>query len=180
MVLLSPEQLRLTEKLPGFGRAALSQSSKVCFDDGLPVDGKTIVLGRREIPMTKHGGDNDSASRPSWDALTTWNGKMAAALGQAGAAYTKACLEWQQEVARFVGARLDQDRLAQESLTNCRDLGDLAKAQQDWATKATKDYLDEAARLTELASQFARAAMAPVYEGGQPAPGGRKESKAAE
>lgn len=129
--------------------------------------------------MTKHTGLRDSSSSPMSGELTTWNGKFATTLGRMGTAYTKACLEWQQEVARFVGARVDQDRQACESLTGCRDLGDLAKAQQDWAMRATKDYLDEAARLTEIASQFAQTAMAPLHEAGHLAPSGRQQSKAA-
>jgi hypothetical protein len=144
------------------------------------MDGKTIVLRYREVSMTKRTGLSDSSSSPPWDEFTTWNGKFATALGCMGTAYTKACLEWQQEVARFVGARVDQDRQAWESLTGCRNPGDLAKAQQDWTMRATKDYLDEAARLTEIASQFAQIAMVPLHEAGRPAPGGRQQSKAAE
>jgi hypothetical protein len=145
------------------------------------VDGKTIVLPRREVSMTNRTGLSDSSSRLPRDELTTWNGKFATALGHMGTAYTKACVEWQQEVARFVGARVDQDRQAWESLTGRQDLADLVKAQQDWTMRATKDYLDEAARLTEIASQFARIAMAPLYEeAGPPAPSGRQRSKAAE
>jgi hypothetical protein len=144
------------------------------------MDGKTIVLQYREVSMTKRTVLSDSSSSPMWGELMTWNGKFATSLGRMGTAYTKACLEWQQEVGRFVSARVDQDRKAWESLTGCRDLGDLAKGQQDWTTRATKDYLDEAARLTEIASQFAQIAIAPLHESGHPAPGGRQQSKAAE
>ena len=112
--------------------------------------------------------------------LTAWNGNFATALGHMGTAYTRACLEWQQEVARFVGTRVDQDRQVWESLTDCRDLGDLAKAQQDWTISATKDYFDEAARMTEIASRFGRMTMAPLMKSVNRAPRGSRQSKAAE
>jgi hypothetical protein len=93
----------------------------------------------------------------------TWNGELTAALGQAGEAYTKAWLDWQREVMRFVGARLDQDRLTQESLTECRSLADLTKAQADWTLRTARDYLDESTRLTQIASQLVEGAAAPFH-----------------
>lgn len=126
--------------------------------------------------MTKHATHDDGLSAPQpWAGLMAWNGNFATALAEASAAYTQACLEWQQELVRFVGTRLDQDRQTQESLTDCHDLADLAKAQQDWATKATRDYLSEATRMTQLASQFAQIAIAPLFNAGRDA---RQESKA--
>jgi hypothetical protein len=106
-----------------------------------------------------------------------WNSKLTTALGHAGAAYTEAWLEWQQEVARFVGTRIDEDRVVQESLSECRDLHDMAKAQQDWAMRAAKDYISEATRLTQIASRFAQIAVTPLYGAAR---SGRQESKAAE
>lgn len=123
--------------------------------------------------MTKHAIHNiDSSARAPWEGLTTWNGTFATALGRAGAVYTKAWLEWQQELVRFAGTRLEDDRLVQESLSECRDLGAMTKAQQDWALKAASDYFEEATRLAQIASRFALIAC----EAGR---GGGQESKAA-
>ena len=130
--------------------------------------------------MTKRTGLSDGPSWPRANDLTAWNGTFVTVLGHMGTAYTRVCLEWQQEVARFVGARVDQDRQVWESLTDCRDLVDLAKAQQDWTISATKDYFDEAARLTEIASRFGRMTMAPLHEEREPAPRGSRRSKAPE
>jgi hypothetical protein len=104
--------------------------------------------------MTKHAATPQSApSSAPWEALTAWNNPMAAAFGQAGEACFKACVDWQQEVARFVAARLAADQRAQESLAACTTFTDVLKVQQEWASAAVKEYTEEATHLALIASR---------------------------
>ncbi len=105
--------------------------------------------------MTKHRDRNDNST-----ALAPWFSM--AAFSQAGTACTKGCIEWQQEFARFVGARLEEDRRAQQSLRECRSFEDVAKVQQSWMQAAAKAYTDEAGNLTQIASRWAQG-MAPSF-----------------
>src|SRR6185295_12330899 len=96
---------------------------------------------RDQLMTEKTGSDNPAAQ--AWDVLSQLNGPIAATLADRAGAWTKCCLEWQRETAEFVGGRLAADLRAHETAMQCRDLGELCKAQQEWATTATRDYLNE-------------------------------------
>lgn len=115
--------------------------------------------------MAKHRerNDNSAALAPCF-SMAAWNGPMMAAFSHAGAVCTKGCVEWQQEFTRFVGARLEEDRRAQQTLRECRSFEDVAKVQQSWMQAAAKAYADEAGNLTQIASRWALG-MAPSLNG---------------
>jgi len=74
-------------------------------------------------------------------------------LTRAGEAYTKACVAWQQELARFAAARLQQDgELGRRLLTSGNWL-EAIRLQQEWASAVSRDYFEEANRLMQLAQQ---------------------------
>ena len=114
--------------------------------------------------MTKDNHGPVAGSTAAWDALTAWNGPIAQMFGQSGETYVKACVDWQQEVARFTAARLDQDRRLQESLVACRNVADAMKLQQDWAFAAIKDYFEETNRLASIASRAVQAGMSAAQQ----------------
>lgn len=57
---------------------------------------------------------------------------------------------WQDEMTRFMGRRLERDRLTLQKFASCSNVLDAAKVQQDWFAEALADYLDEGRRLTVL------------------------------
>lgn len=123
--------------------------------------------------MGKHATVNSSShAEAPWLALTAWNGPAMATLGQAGEAYVKGCIEWQQEIARFIGARLEEDRRTQQSLSECRSLSDMAKVQQSWASAAAKAYAEEAGNLTQIVSRCAQQGIAPLFSAEAKSPAG--------
>lgn len=91
--------------------------------------------------MTKDAGQQRRFVHAALGRLMTWNCKLTAVLGQADEANTRVCLEWQQGIARFVGTRLDQDRLVRESRSMQSDT-----AQRHCVPRPTVDYVDEALR----------------------------------
>lgn len=104
--------------------------------------------------MIKHAPYNDTVHAPTtWDAPSPWNNSFAVAFGKAGEAYFKACLDWQREMTRFVGARLAEDQRTQETLASCSNFGDVLKTQQEWALTAVKEYAEEATRLAQIAGR---------------------------
>ena len=118
--------------------------------------------------MTRHTAHNgNSAAAAPWLALSAWNGPMMAVFGQAGQACAKGCIELQQEVARFIGVRLEEDRRAQRSLIECRSFDDVAKLQQSWALGAAKAYAEEAGQLTQIVSRCAQQGIAPLLSAEQ-------------
>ncbi len=92
---------------------------------------------------------------------------LLAAWGEAGTSCLKACAAWQQEMSRFVSARVEADVTAQKSLASCHSLADAAKLQQEWAAATVNDYFNEIGRLVEITSSYAPSgqAAAPVKEG---------------
>lgn len=99
------------------------------------------------------GMDNIANAQPGQSA---WAHPTGGAWSHAREAYLKSCLEWQQEVARFLGARVNANISAQQSLTACRSWADAGKLQQEWAAATMKDYLDESSRLLDIATRCAQ------------------------
>jgi hypothetical protein len=118
--------------------------------------------------MTKkhmHGDGPDPAE--AWQALMTGSEPMMAAFGRVGETCAKACLEWQQEVARFIGARMKADADTQRSLAKCQTWADILKVQQEWSAAAAQAYADEATRLTEIAYRYTQVGLTPAVSGGR-------------
>ena len=51
-----------------------------------------------------------------------------------------------------------------QALARCANWSDAMGLQQDWAQQATREYLAEAGRISDLASKVARESWQPVYE----------------
>jgi hypothetical protein len=103
------------------------------------------------MPEFAQGNDLPRTSNPFQD-LSVLSNPVLAAWGEAGTSYLKACAAWQQEMSRFLGARVEADVAAQKSLASCRSLADAAKLQQEWAAATVNDYFNEVGRLVEIAS----------------------------
>ncbi len=86
--------------------------------------------------------------------MAALNGSFMNAFVHAGEAYAQACLEWQQEILRFVGSRFQCDGRVGEALAKCKTAGDIAEVQKNWLMAAAQEYSDEANRLTQIATKF--------------------------
>lgn len=111
----------------------------------------------------KTAGTHVEAPQALFPPFMPWNGSTVETFGQFNEAFAKACLEWQKEVGRFVGARVGTDIEAQQTLTKCRDWTEIVKVQQAWATAAAQAYADETGRLTDIALQYARSVITPKH-----------------
>jgi hypothetical protein len=85
-----------------------------------------------------------------------FNGAMTDVVSRAGEAWTRACLEWQQEVARFANTRLEGDLEHARCLAQCQSVVDLVKLQQKWAAAAVRDYTEETGQLMQIATRAIR------------------------
>ncbi len=111
------------------------------------------------MPEFAQGNDLSRTSDP-FQGMSILSNPVLAAWGEAGNSYLKACAAWQQEMSRFIGARVEADVSAQKSLAACRNLADAAKLQQEWAAATVNDYFNEVGRLVEIASRCAPGAQA--------------------
>jgi hypothetical protein len=78
-----------------------------------------------------------------------------------GEACSTACQAWQQEVARFVAARLESDGELGRKLMTCGSWSEALRLQQDWAGTMAQDYLNQTKRMIQLASSMGGQMMAP-------------------
>ncbi len=85
-------------------------------------------------------------------------------IAQAGEAYAKAWLEWQEELVDFTSTRLREGLGFRQSLVGRQTLSDVFKLQQDWAIAAVRAYLDEAGKLTEIAGRVVRSGASSLSE----------------
>src|SRR5258708_7057590 len=109
--------------------------------------------------MTKQQSHREDTRFPWFDA------PQIDVITQAGDAYGKACLAWQQEVFRFVAGRLQADGEFGQRLMGCQNWNEAAAVQQKWATSATEDFLNEANKLVQLASDFGANLMPAASQG---------------
>ncbi len=81
---------------------------------------------------------------------------LAAGLHEAA---SRACSEWQREVARFAGARLEADIEFWRSLGACRSVHDALELQRDWAAQTLEAYTSETGELMQIAARAGQAAL---------------------
>ncbi len=111
-----------------------------------------------------HGADIITPFQP----LNAFNGALLENVTQATQAYTKGCLEFQQEILRFMSSRLQWDSKVGQALASCKTVAEVAEVQRDWLDSTTKEYVDEAGQLFRLGSKLATQWMSPLLAGIQP------------
>ena len=67
---------------------------------------------------------------------------------------TRAWCDWQEEMSRFVATRVEADLKLQRALVACRDLGEVAAIQQEWASATARHFLDGMTRLSRFPSSL--------------------------
>jgi hypothetical protein len=122
-----------------------------------------LKLGENAMAELAQGTDKARIAE-QWQGFAMWSSPALTAWSETGGAYLKGCTEWQQELSRFFGARIDADITAQHSLAECRSLADATKLQQDWAAATVSDYCIEANRLMAIASHCMQAKPAIAEE----------------
>ncbi len=75
-------------------------------------------------------------------------------LGHASDACLGACQTWHAETGRFLLKRFERDTDLARRLLDCRDWSDAVRLQQEWASAAVQDYLDQTRRVAEMAGKL--------------------------
>lgn len=83
---------------------------------------------------------------------------------QACQAYAAGVATLNGELMGFVTTRLNRDVALSRALTSCQNWSDVIALQQSWASQATQEYLAEAGRITDMASNVVKESWEPVYE----------------
>jgi hypothetical protein len=118
--------------------------------------------------MTKHAQHAEGIVSPGlFSTPPLANGPIFEALALSGKACAKACFAWQEEVMRFASDRLKKDSEFGRSMSTCQNWTDLAKLQQQWAAVAAQDYVAEANRLAQLASEVTQDGIAAWQRNGK-------------
>lgn len=99
---------------------------------------------------TKDGGSEET-QKFSMPYLA--NGAMTQAVSRAGEIWTRACLEWQEELARFASSQIESHLEHARSLAQCQNVIDLVKLQQKWAAATMRDYGEETGQLMQIATR---------------------------
>ncbi len=105
--------------------------------------------------MSKQSTAHRAPDMPTpFPPVAALNGQFVEAFMHTGEAYAKACVEWQQEILRFMGSRLQWDGRVGEALAKCKTVSEIAEVQRDWAMSTAQEYFDEANRLAQLATRL--------------------------
>jgi hypothetical protein len=81
---------------------------------------------------------------------------MAEAFGRGASVFGRSFATLQKEGVRFLNQRLEDNVKAAEEFGSCKSLPDLFAAQQKWFADATRAYLEEWQRCSELMSDMMR------------------------
>ena len=107
--------------------------------------------------------DNPLFADP-WSGLAGLNSATMSVVGDCVQACAEACVEWQEEVARFSQERLTENQRTWAALLSSHDLASIAKIQQDWGVQAATDYTREATRLAQLATSLSLTGTTPSVQ----------------
>jgi phasin family protein len=99
-----------------------------------------------------------------YSAFGLASGNAMNALLRANSAMLKGMADLSQEMSEFASSRLRENAQRSTTLLNCTDPAEAFKLQYDFASKATEQYLEEAAKLMTLALQTSSKCWAPLEE----------------
>ena len=116
--------------------------------------------------MTKHAQTADIIT--PFQPLNAFNGALLENVTEATQAYAKGCIEFQQEILRFITSRLQWDSKVGQAFASCKTVAELTEMQKDWLESTTREYVDEAGQLFRLGSKLATQWMSPLFAGIQP------------
>lgn len=115
----------------------------------------------KTVPTPTRSSPDPGAQIASVAAL---NGATVEIFTQVCQAYAVGMATLNSEVMSFVNARVNQDVELGQALCRCGNWSDAMDLQQDWMRQATQEYLDEAGRFIDLASQVAKNNWDPIFE----------------
>jgi len=94
------------------------------------------------------------------DRLLVDNGRSLEAMARMSNTLLDRLAAWQNETARFVAMRLEQDIAGQRDLAACRSPSEALEVCSAFSRKAMQDYLEEAGKVSGLAGDMTRACAA--------------------
>lgn len=98
------------------------------------------------------------------EMMAAFNGTAMEISTQAFQAYANGLATLNAEIMGFVNKRLQHDADLGRALSKCQNWNQAVEVQQEWAQKASEEYLAEASKLMETASTVARENWEPIYE----------------
>ena len=107
---------------------------------------------------------NQESKEGTLDRMTDFNSAAIGALVKSGEAYAKAYTTLNAELVSFVNMRWDRDIELRDAILGCENLTSAVSLQEDWARQATEDYISEANKILEHASDLAHKSWEPLYE----------------
>lgn len=104
-------------------------------------------------------GFNENVNR-----VASFNGEAMQAFADACTAYADCLSSLNKEFMGFMSSRLNRDVELSQALASCKDWSEAVALQQKWAQQATHEYMEEAGRISALASKIAKESWEPVYK----------------
>lgn len=120
---------------------------------------KTVAKKVTETPMSAF--QNAGARMQS---LFNINNEMIEVLSRAGRTYFEGMSAMNEELLNFANERLAEASKTRDILMQCRDVGDVVKAQQDWLRTASQHYMGEASRLVDLGTKTMLSTVNPIMD----------------
>ena len=94
--------------------------------------------------------------------IASFNGEAMQAFAEACTAYADCVSGLNKEFMGFVSSRLNRDVELSQALAACKNWSEAVALQQRWAQEATHEYMEEAGRISALATKIAKESWEPI------------------
>ena len=99
--------------------------------------------------------DWNTSANDQMAMLASANGAFVKAMARVSQDYVASVSAITREFSDFLSVRLKHDVELGEAMANCKDWGQVAEAQQEWARQAGEEYLAEAQKIADLSMKLA-------------------------
>ncbi len=109
----------------------------------------------------KRAAGNGAASYAS---MMTMNNAMMETAAEAFQGYIKAVMSISEAMISFATARMQMNVRTSEELMRCRAIPDAVRVQQEWMREASDQYMTEATKLVDIATQSTLKSFNPLMQ----------------
>jgi hypothetical protein len=100
----------------------------------------------------------------NYASMMAMNNALMETASEAYQSYIKAMMSISEAVLAFATARMQMNVRASEELMRCRALPDAMRVQQDWLREASDQYMSEASKIVDIATQSTLKSFNPLMQ----------------
>lgn len=120
---------------------------------------------KKTSQATSHAAKRSAGNgATNYASMMAMNNAMVEAASEAYQSYIKAMMSISEAMLSFATARIQMNVRTSEELMRCRAIPDAVRVQQDWLREASDQYMTEATKLVDIATQSTLKSFNPLMQ----------------